>query len=136
MKKNFTDYCREMAKMQLPWKEDMEVKASDIGDYIMDDINYNGTLTESEELALEYLCEWRADASAYWKFERDVLSGPYTDPFDDPEDYMVLMVTQGVISLINQCPSVIEYGCEDVTLTRKLIDTIRKELDEVEQVKW
>jgi hypothetical protein len=59
--------------------------------------------------------------------------GERSNPFENPEAYMVRMVICGIDYLLNRCEVVVESWNDELELTPEVIETIKEQCpDEVE----
>ena len=124
--KDFVQYCKDYIYEHIDEHEGRDTYLGDFGYELTEGPNMDGTLTYSTELAKEYLREWWEDAADYFKYEACNF-GRNTNPFENPEAYMVCMVIEGVNALISDAVS--DLGWDDmwgekIKLTERRIDDI------------
>lgn len=121
---DFSSYCKEYIKNKLPDYEGAGTTyGAELAYYIMQDPNMDGTLTYSRRLAIGYLKEWWDDAADFFEYEKSNF-GEASNPFENPEAYMVRMVIYGVEYLLGQCPSVVNKWNWEINITPKLISAV------------
>lgn len=130
--KSFSEFCKEYLFEQLGEYKGKSMYACDMAYILCEDANCNGTMTYSRAEAIKYLCEWWYDASDYSDYEQ-MNFDERSNPFKNPEAYMVRMVIWGIDYLLSQC-SVIDESWNDVLeLTPEVIEAIKEQCpDEVE----
>lgn len=130
--KDFITYCKDYIIDNLPEHEGRLVYPGDLGYYLTEGPNADGTLTYSSYEAKEYLREWWDEADDYYEYERNNFGTGGHNPFANPEAYMTCMVIEGVNALISQAFDRIE-GVDwnkNVELTADLIEQITEEVKE------
>lgn len=123
-RKNFDDYCRDFIKDELPVHEGRNVYACDLGCYLTESINCDGTATYSTAEAKDYIREWWDEAGEYWDYEKFNFGEHYHNPFDEPEAFMVCMIIEGVNSILSQCDFIDDHWDDEIVLNKKNIKTI------------
>lgn len=126
--KDFITYCKDYLREHIDGYQGQSHYLCDFGYVLTDGPNADGSLTYSRSLAMDWLKEWWKEAADYFDYER-VQFGQNTNPFDNPEAYMVCMVIEGVSELWSR--AIDELGMSDkwndkVELTRGLIARIKK----------
>lgn len=129
--RTFNDYCREFIKDNIRNYENTMVYSCDLGFTITKGINCNGTATYSTHDAIEYIKEWWYDAADYSDYE-NLNFGERSNPFSNPEAFMVRMIIEGVNSILSQCSYIDEHWNENIELTDEVIDEILSEIDDYE----
>ena len=130
----FVEYCKQYIYDHIDGYRGQRIYLCDLGWTITEGPNYDGTLTYSRALALDYLREWVYDASDYFDYAKANL-GEAQNPFENPEAYMVCMVIEGVKSLINEAVDSLEMDYnEQVELTGELIEQICEKVNEDDRV--
>lgn len=125
--KEFFTYCKDYVLDNLDGYKGQKVYLCDLGSTLTMGPNMDGTLTFSRADALDYLKEWWVDAADYFDYER-VEFGRNTNPFDNPEAYMVCMVIEGVNALISR-------AIEEVGLSYKWNDEVELTADVIDKLK-
>ena len=125
----FIPYCKQYIYDHIDDYRGQKMYMSDLGYTLTEGPNANGTLTYSQQLAIEYLREWWYDASTFFEYLKDNL-GMSMNPFANPEAYMVAMVVEGVRSLIDRALGYIEFDQEMEVLDGELIEHIVKKVSE------
>lgn len=133
--KTFNEYCQDFIQTELPEHEGRSFYMCDLGSYITEEINVNGSATFNRNKAKEYLKEWNDEAGDYWQYEKDNFGENFHNPFDNPEAYMVCMIIEGVRSLLSQCKVIDENWNDDIELTEEIITGILTEVKNY-QVEW
>lgn len=121
--KEFTDYCRDFITDNISYYQGQKVYGCDLGYTLCEGINANGTATYSRKEAKEYICEWWNDAADFSDYE-EFNFGKRSNPFDNPEAFMVKMVIEGVDSLLSQCQVIDDNWNDEIVLTDEVIDLI------------
>lgn len=129
---NFFEYCKDFIVDHLPDYEGQDVYACDLGMTITEGINTNGTATYSRQKAKEYIQEWWADAAEYSDYEK-MNFGERSNPFENPEVFMVRMVIEGCCSILSKCPFIDENWNDEIEFTEKNIQTIIEQVNEVDE---
>lgn len=132
---DFSDFCRETIKDNLPEYVGLDVYMCELGWLLTNEMNSDGTFTYSRSEALDYLREWWDEAAGYWDYEKFKFGENCHNPFDNPEAYLVCMVIEGVNSILSQCHEVIDNWDDEVKLSQEMCDSIIEQLDELD-VKW
>lgn len=127
---DFETYCKDFIKRNLAEREGLEVSMGDLGDDLTYYIRINGTATYSTALARTYLLEWWEESGDYFKYEFDSFGEHLTNPFQWPERYMVAMISEGVRSLLSQCPYIEKRADKTQILTKRIIRKIEAEVEE------
>ena len=131
----FIDYCKDYIEEYLPQYEGQKVYLCDLGFTITEGPNCDGTLTCSTKLALDYLAEWRYDASDYFDYAKSNF-GEVQNPFENPEAYMVCMVIEGcralIDSAISEIPELNDEWDNEVELTEDIVAKILEKVKENE----
>lgn len=124
--KNFSEFCKDYLFEQLSEHEGRDVYACDMAFILCEYANCDGTMTYSRAEAIDYLREWWDDAAEYSEYEQ-MNFGERSNPFENPEVYMVRMVICGVGYLLSRCECVDEAWNEQVEITSELIEQIREQ---------
>lgn len=128
-KENFSEYCHDYLCQQLDAYEGCDCYACDLAYKITEGCNIDGTLTYSTFTAKCYLQAWWDDCSDFSDFEKWNF-GERTNPFENPEAYMVRMVIEGIYQLLASCECLEEVWDEEIELTPELIRQIKEETPE------
>ena len=132
--KNFNEFCKEYICDKLDEMEDVTVYACDLAYTLAESDNINGSITYNRAAAINYIREWWNDCADYSDHEENNF-GKRSNPFANPEAFIVRMVIEGISSLLSQC-NVIENNWNDqVELTSDVISEIKKEIED-KKVKW
>lgn len=127
--KNFNDFCKEHICYRLDEMEGLTIDFSDLAYRICEEENVNGTLTFNRKAAIEYICEWWYDCADYLNYEKDIFGyDMQTNPFSNPEAFMVCMVIEGCHSLLAQCEVVDSNWNSLIELTSEVIETIKEQI--------
>lgn len=126
--KEFVDYCRDFIKNNINEFLNKEVYPCDLGYSITDYINCDGTATYSTDKAKEYIKYWWDEASDYVNYEKDNI-GEISNPFENPEAFMVRMIIWGVSCLLDQCTVIEENWNDEIVMTEEVINEICDEID-------
>lgn len=130
---NLFTYCKNHIAEQLHYYEGQKYYACDLGDYLTEEINANGTFTYSRALAMDVLKEWWEDAALYYEYEKMSFGECTHNPFENPEAYTVCMVIEGVRSMLSQCKFINDHWNDEIKLTKRNIKTILAQLDELDE---
>lgn len=123
----FIDYCKNYVLENIDKYEGQEVYLCDLGFTLTEYPNCNGTLTYSREEAKNYIREWWDEADDYFQYEKGNFGTP-RNPFENPEAYMVCMVVEGVLALIDDAVDTLgmnDQWNDEVELTADLIEKIK-----------
>ena len=126
---SFFDYCKNYIIDNIENWEGQKKYACDLGNYLTEGPNVDGSLTYSTYKAKEYIREWWDEAGEYWEYEKNNFGENIHNPFDNPEAYMVCMVIEGVNSILSRCQYIEDNWNEEITLDEATIKII------IEQVK-
>lgn len=126
--KAFLDYCKDYLTDNIGEYEGQRHYLCDFGYTLTEGPNCDGSLTYSRAEAEEYLKEWWDDCSDYFEYEKFNF-GTTSNPFENPEAYMVRMVVAGVGMLWSY--AVNEIGMDDnwndkVEITAELIEKVKE----------
>lgn len=133
--KNFNNYCRDFVIDNLSDYEGNTYYMCDLGSYITEGINVDGSATYNTEEAKKYIREWWEEAGEYHQYEKDNFGEVFHNPFENPEVYMVCMIIEGVRSLLSQCDIVDENWNDEVELTSEVIECILQQVKN-KKVEW
>ena len=132
--KGFTTFCKNFIIDNLPDYEGETYYACDLGSYITEGINCDGSFTYSRAEAMDYLREWWDEASEYWDYESFNFGEHYYNPFDNPEAFTVCMVIEGVRGILARLPFIDQNWNDEIKLTKRNIKTIFKQLDDLGEI--
>lgn len=128
MRKDFETYCKEFIIDNIEEYENQTVYACDLAYTLAEGINADGTATYNRAEAIAYICEWWYDASDYSDYEKDNF-GERSNPFKNPEAFMVRMVIEGVNIMLSRCTAVDEAWNDELTLTKDVIESIKADIE-------
>ena len=129
----YDEYCKNFIKKELYEREGCTYYTCDLGIYLTEWINRDRSATYSSYKAKEYIKYWWDDAG-------DVLQYYYgntrvcVNPFDEPEKFHVLMITEGVDALLSQCEIINKNWNGKITLTEENINMIIDEIEDLDIV--
>ena len=126
---NFNDFCKEYICEHLDEMEGVSVYTCDLGYTLAENDDINGTMTYSTKAAIDYIREWWYDCSDYSDYEQNNF-GERTNPFANPEAFIVRMVIEGINSILSQCPIIDENWNDEIELTPKVIETIKEQIED------
>ena len=130
--KSFSEFCKGYLFDRLDEYEGTTVYGCDLAYKLCEGCNVDGSITYCRQTAAEYLCEWWYDASDYSDYEQ-MNFGERSNPFANPEAYMVRMVICGIGYLLSQCAVIDELWNDELELTPEVIEAIKEQCpDEVE----
>lgn len=129
---NFIEYCKNYIIDHIEDYEGQSHYACDWGSILTDDANYDGTLTYSTENAKDYLKEWWYECGRYFEYE-NFNFGSASNPFENPEAYMVRMVNEGVNAIFTKCPTINEMWDDKVEMTEELINEIKEVAEGIDE---
>lgn len=135
METNFTTYCKEYITDRLSDYKGRIFYLCDFPSEITMDDNVNGSITYSSYKAMEFIKEHFEAAGAYWNYAKDNFEEVEHNPFEEPEDYMVCMVIEGVNSLMSQVIGNHDDWDNQVEITDKLIKEIEEGLEDAD-IDW
>lgn len=129
-KKNYVNYCKAHAIQALEeMKEwDRSVYACDLGYELTQEINVNGTATFSTHAAKEYIRFWWDEAGDVIEYQKFNYGQILHNPFEEPEAFHVCMIIEGVNTLLARCPFIDEHWNDEITLDRKTINRLIREI--------
>jgi hypothetical protein len=131
--KNFSEFCKEYLFEQLDEHSGSSMYAGDMAYILCEGANCDGTMTYSRAEAIKYLSEWWYDAADYSEYEQ-MNFGERSNPFENPETYMVRMVICGIDYLLNRCEVVVESWNDELELTPEVIEAIKEQCPN--EVEW
>lgn len=124
----FFEHCRDFILEQLPEFEGNDVYACDLPMELTQGMNCDGTFTYSTKKAIELIHEWWDDCSDFSDYEKFEF-GERSNPFDNPEAFLVRMVTEGV-NIIMQKSNFIQkkWNAEKIELTPAVLRLLRRQI--------
>lgn len=128
---NFNDFCKEYICEHLGELESVNVYACDLAYTLAEDDNVNGTMTYSRREAFDYLYDWAEDCADYLEYEK-MNFGERSNPFENPEAFMVRMVIEGINSILSQCEIIDSNWNDEIELTPEVIETIKEQIKDEE----
>lgn len=130
---SFIEYCKNYIIDHIEDYEGQSHYACDWGSILTDCANCDGTLTYSTEDAKEYLKEWWYDCGQYFEYEKSNFGSAISNPFENPEAYMVRMVCEGVNAIFTKCPTINEMWNDNVEMTEELINEIKEVAEGIDE---
>ena len=96
--------------------------------------NADGSMTYSRQASIDWIKEHFGDIGEVWdelvaNFGSDYMSK--FNPFDNPEQFQVVIVLEVASYLLGQCKTVEDNWDNEMTLDEKNIENIKKEIQEV-----
>ena len=132
--KEFNKFCKEYICDHLDEMEGVTVYGCDLAYTLCENDNINGTMTYNRKAAVDYICEWWYDCAEFSEYEKQNL-GERSDPFENPEAFMVRMVIEGISYLLSQCSVIDENWNDQIELTADIISEIKEEISDKE-IRW
>lgn len=129
--KSFNEYCIEFIFDKLDEYENTTVYACDLAYELCEEINVNGTATFSVAEAKNYICAWWDDAANFSDYENSNF-GTRSNPFVNPEVFMVRMIIEGCACLLSQSSFIDEFWDEEIELTAETIEIIKEQIKDKE----
>lgn len=129
--KAFNEFCIDFINDRLDEYKNQVIYACDLGYTLCEEINANGTVTFSYKEAKEYICEWWDDASDFSDYE-NFNFGERSNPFENPEAFMVRMIIEGCNNLLSRCDYINEHWDEEIELTEEAIKELKTDLKDKE----
>lgn len=126
---NFNDFCKNYICEKLDEMEGVNVYACDLAYTLAESDNINGTMTYSTKTAIDYIHEWWYDCSDYSDYEQNNF-GERSNPFANPEAFIVRMVIEGIKSILSQCEIIDENWNDEIELTPEVIETIKEQIED------
>ena len=127
----FVPFCKNFIIENLDDREGQSHYGCDLGGYLTDAMNCDGTFTYSTNKAKQLLQAWWWDAEQYSEYE-DLNFGQRTNPFKNIEAYLVRMVSEGVNALLSKCDIIDQYWNDELELTADTIATIKEQVEEID----
>lgn len=130
MSREFNEEIREFIHDNLANYEGNTFYGCNLGYEITNDININGTATYDRNEAIEKLKEFwddAADVFEYCKFNYG--ENLLLNPFEEPEKYHVIMIIEGVQSMLAQSDFIDKNWDNKIELTEENIKIILSEID-------
>ena len=135
---DFKDYCQNyiLEKLRNRIGDELYIESGSLADNLTSYDIENGTITMSEQKAMEYINEWQWDAGEFLDHMQEHFGKIMCNPFKRPGLFMVHMVREGCEILLRDCPIMEKYGNEIKVISRQFIRQLEKELDEIREVNW
>lgn len=127
---DFIPFCKEHILNHIDDYEGQSHYGCDLGDYLTETMNADGTFTYSTAKARELLQAWWDDAADYSEYE-DFNFGKRSNPFENVEAFLVRMVIEGVNGLMGKLPIIEENWNDELELTPEVIATIKEQVEEL-----
>lgn len=128
---SYEEYCKDFIKNELYNHEGSAYYVCDLGNTLTEYINMDRSATYSCYKAEEYIKYWWDDAGDILQYYYEN-TGICVNPFDEPEKFHVLMITEGVNSLLSQCEIIDKNWDGEITLTEENINTIIDEIKDLD----
>lgn len=128
---SYEEYCKDFIKNELYNHEGSAYYVCDLGNTLTEYINMDRSATYSRYKAEEYITYWWNDAGDVLQYYYEN-TGICVNPFDEPEKFHVLMIIEGVNSLLSQCEIIDKNWDEEITLTEENINTIIDEIKDLD----
>lgn len=127
----FIEYCKNYINDNIEAYEGENVYSCDLADILMSGPYYDGTLTYSTSQAKDYLIEWWDDCADFIEYNFLHFGELKVNPFENPESFMVSMVSEGIAGILCKVPFIDEHWDEEkITLTPEIIQTIKNGVEE------
>ena len=127
----FIPFCKQHILDNIDGHEGQDYYGCDLGGYLTEAMNADGSFTYSREEAKEYIKEWWDDAADYSDYEEMNWGKRETNPFGEPELFTVRMVIEGVSGLMGQLPIIEENWTDKIELTPEVIETIKQQVNDL-----
>ena len=131
-KESFFEYCKQYVIDHLDNWEGKKEYGCDLASCLTEGMNADGTFTYSTAKAKQYIQEWWDDAADYSDYE-EWNFGRRSNPFENPEAFLVRMVIEGVQALLSKCEIIDQYWNDEIELTAENIQTIKEQLEEIDK---
>jgi len=131
-KESLLNYCKNYIIDTLPEYEGQQVYGCDLGSYITEGPNADGSLTYSREEAKQYILNWWDEVADYYEYAKTNFGGPVNNPFENPEAFMVEMVINGVDSILAHVKVVNDNWNDELELTPEVIGEITSDVENFE----
>jgi hypothetical protein len=127
---NFKEYCREYITERLDEYENDEFgDVYELANALTEYDNSNGSFTYSTYYAKEYIKKWYDSVGEFLEeYELSYGESLQTNAFAEPEKFHAIMVIIGIENMLSNLNSIPQ---ESFTLTNELIESIKKELSEL-----
>ena len=127
----FIEYCKNYINDNIEAYEGEEVYPCDLADILMSGPYYDGTLTNSRSQAKDYLIEWWDDCGDFMGCNLLRFGEFRINPFENPDSFMVSMVSEGIEGILYKVPFINEHWDEEkITLTSEIIQAIKDGVEE------
>lgn len=115
--------------------EGTEVYACDLAYTLFEGENIDGTFTYSTYEAKQWIKKYYDDIGEVWEelqfqFDKEYLM--QFNMFDNPEKFMVLIILESANYLISRCKLIDDNWNNEITLNKKNIETLKKQLKELD----
>ncbi len=127
----FVPFCKNFIIENLDDHEGQSHYGCDLGSYLTDAMNCDGTFTYSTNKAKQLLQAWWWDAEQYSEYE-ELNFGQRTNPFKNIEAYLVRMVIEGVNAILSKCDIIDKNWNDELELTADTIATIKEQVEEID----
>ena len=114
------------------WLDDNEGSihyACDLDTLVVESDNIDGAFVLGRESAMEFIRDYYEDARDTFQDWKDN-TGESINPFENPEEFTVLMESYGVRKLLNESEFIRDNWDEEVVLTPDVINQIKSELNQ------
>lgn len=115
--------------------EGTEVYACDLGYTLFEGENIDGSFTYNTYEAKEWIKENWDDIGEVWEELQFQFGGDFLkdfNAFDNPEKFMVLIILESAGYLIGKCKLIEDNWNNKITLNKKNIETLKKQLKELD----
>ena len=129
----FIAFCKDIINDEIDNLTEKSVYISDLSFVMTEYMNTNGTFTFSRDKAIEIINEWWDDAADYLEFEEFNIGKITSNPFRNPEGFLVTMVIYGTDMILQRCEIVEKlWDKQKITLTQELVDIIKSQVLEID----
>ena len=126
----FIPFCKQHILDHIDGYEGQSHYGCDLGSYLTEGMNADGTFTYSTAKARELLQAWWDDADDFSEYE-EFEFGQRSNPFENVEAFLVRMVIEGVNGLMGKLPIIDEHWNDELELTPEVIETIKEQVEEL-----
>ncbi len=133
------EYIIDILKYKLDSYQGSSRHTSDLAFLLLEEANINGSFTCSRYEAKEWIKEYFDDIEEFIEdlMELDGLMGYQNiitaNPFTESEKFQVQIIIEFSINLLSKCKTIDKNWDKEITLTKSIINKIKKELDELEE---
>ena len=128
--KTFKNLVIEELEQKLEEYEGVDMYGGDMAYTLLEEYNYNHTYTcntkESEEMISTYFDEL---GEVYNNYIFNYGKESIVNPFENPEEFIVLMLLEKASELLSDCEFIRENWNNNIELTEENIDTIKNQLE-------